>query len=93
MPQAVADLESIFAFVARDSEHYAALLVEGLVASVGRLGDFPQSGRAVPERQGTNLREVIDPPYRIVYCVAGAKVHILTVFRSSRMLPPIPTPR
>lgn len=90
MPQAFADLASIRDFIARDSEHYAALLVERLVASVDRLENFPLSGRKVPERPDEDLREIIHTPYRIVYRVVGSEAHILTVFRASRMFREIP---
>lgn len=43
-PQAVQDVEAIRAHVARDSVHYADLVVERLVAAVERLQDHPRSG-------------------------------------------------
>ena len=58
-PQAVEDVEAIRSFVARDSEHYANLLVERLVAAVDRLGSFPLSGWVVPEVGDESLREVV----------------------------------
>ena len=36
-PQAIEDVEAIRAYVARDSPHYANLVVERIVAAVGRL--------------------------------------------------------
>lgn len=54
--QAVEDVEAIKAYVARDSEHYAVLLAERLVAAVARLQRFPQSGRVVPEVGDDSLR-------------------------------------
>jgi len=44
------------------------------------------SGRQVPERQRDDLRELIKPPYRIVYRV-GEVVKILRIFRASRLFP------
>ena len=38
-----------------------------LVAAVGRLREFPESGRVVPERNTPEIREVIVQPYRVVY--------------------------
>ena len=43
-------------------------------------------GRHVPERPREDLRELIKPPYRIVYRV-GEAIKILTIFRASRLLP------
>ncbi len=43
-------------------------------------------GRHVPENPRDDLREVIKPPYRIVYRT-GEVVKILTIFRGSRLFP------
>ena len=86
-PQAIRDVEAIRAFIAQDSSAYAQLIVGRLVAAVDRLQDFPESGRIVPERQNPAIREVIVPPYRLVYRLRGGLVEIATVFRSSRQVP------
>lgn len=57
--QAVADLEAIRDYVARDSVRYATLLVEHLIASLDRVTLFPEIGRIVPEYQRPDLREPI----------------------------------
>jgi toxin ParE1/3/4 len=64
-PQAVDDVEAIRSYVARDSENYANLLVERIVAAVDRLETFPLSGRVVPEAGDESLREVVYGNYRI----------------------------
>jgi len=45
--EAVEDVEAITPYVARDSVRYASLLAERVVAAVGRLESFPESGRVV----------------------------------------------
>ena len=65
-PQAIQDVEAIRAHVARDSAHYADLVVERIVAAVERLPDNPRSGRIVPELGDESIREVIHGNYRIV---------------------------
>ena len=85
-PQAVEDVEAIRSFVARDSEHYANLLVERIVAAVDRLASFPLSGRVVPEVGNESLREVVYGHYRIVCRVKPEVVEIVTVFHSARLL-------
>ena len=85
-PQAVEDVEAIRSFVARDSELYANLLVERIVAAVDRLDSFPFSGRVVPEVGDESLREVVYGNYRIVYRVKPEVVEIVTVFHSARLL-------
>jgi len=84
-PQALRDLESIRDLIAQDSPLYAGLVVQRLVASVERLGVFPESGRIVPEVRRPDVREVIRSPYRIVYRLREDVVEITTVFRSSRL--------
>lgn len=85
-PQAADDLEAIYDFIARDSPHYAQLTVEEIIAAIDRLEQFPLMGRSVPESSQEYLRELIKPPYRIVYRV-GEVVKILTIFRASRLFP------
>ena len=85
--QAVEDVEAIWKFIANDSDAYANLVVARLLESVERLENFPRSGRIVPDLSDPQLREIIEPPYRIVYRVLDEAVEILTVFRASRLLP------
>jgi plasmid stabilization system protein ParE len=85
--EAEADLEAIHAYIARSSPRYAAIVGGRLIDSVTRLGDFPDSGRMVPELGDPQVREVIEGAYRIVYERQPTRVEILTVFRGSRMFP------
>lgn len=88
--QAASDLESIQAYIGRDSPQYAALTIERLIATVERAGDFPLSGRVVPEYGDQLVREILWRSYRIVYRVRGTSVDIVTVFHGSMMLFPGP---
>ncbi len=85
--ESVRDLEEIHDFIARNSPRYAAAVAERLVAAVGRLERFPESGRVVPELDEPQVREVIHGSYRIVYELRGELVEVLTVFRASRLFP------
>ena len=86
-PSALHDLESIRAYVAEDSVRYAELVIGRIISSVERLGNFPESGRVVPELNRPDIREVIVNPYRVVYRYRAGTVEIATVFRASRLLP------
>ncbi len=66
-PQAANDLQSIYDFIARDSPYYARLIVEDILARIDGLERFPLMGRHLPERPRDDIRELIKPPYRIVY--------------------------
>jgi toxin ParE1/3/4 len=65
----------------------ARLVVTRLVAAVRRLGDYPLSGRVVPELGRPTIREVIDGSYRIVYRVTPDAVQILAVVHATRRFP------
>jgi plasmid stabilization system protein ParE len=86
-PQAIRDVEAVRSFIAQDSPMYADLVARRLVAAVERLQFFPESGRIVPERQDSEIREVIVTPYRIVYRLRRGAVEVVTVFRGSREFP------
>lgn len=44
-------------------------------------------GRTVPEFDRPLLRELIHPPFRIVYRLEPKRVRIVRVWRSERLLP------
>lgn len=84
---AVADLEDIIVWHAdRQVPEVGKRLVGEVVARVEHLADFPESGRVVPEFELTNLREIFHPPFRIVYRVDPARIRIVRVWRSERLL-------
>ncbi len=85
---AVAQLLAIFERIANDSEIYALQVAERLTSRTEQLAAFPHSGRAVPEYEGQNIREVIESPYRIIYKVDADQVNVLAVVHGQQMLPP-----
>jgi len=52
-------VEEIAVYIARDDRDAAARWTEQLFVAVGRLVDFPQSGRVVPELGARDIRELI----------------------------------
>ena len=86
--QARSDLAAIRAFISQDSSRYASVIVSQLIAATDRLIPFPESGRAVPEFESPLVREVVHPPYRIVYRLVGDdQIHILTIHHGSQKFP------
>ena len=86
--QARADLAAIRAFISQDSPHYASVIISRLIAATDRLASFPESGRAVPEFENPLVREVVHPPYRIIYRLVGVdEIHVLTVHHASQSFP------
>jgi plasmid stabilization system protein ParE len=81
------DLEGIRAWY-RDQQvpDVGNKLLGEIVSQVERLADFPESGRIVPEFGIANLREIIHPPFRIVYRLDSHKIRIIRVWRSERSL-------
>jgi toxin ParE1/3/4 len=61
-------------------------LIREVLREVERLAEFPESGRVVPEFGMAHLREIIDPPFPIVYRVNRNIVRIVRVWRSERLL-------
>jgi len=84
---AVKDLEGIRQWY--EDQHVPDVgerLLREVVDQVERLADFPKSGRIVPEFGVTQLREIIHPPFRIVYRLDDDRVRIVRVWRSERQL-------
>ena len=83
---ALADLEAIGDFIARDNPVAAERMVVGLVASVDALRDHPNLGR--PGRlTGTRELVVSGTPYLVPYRVLGDDVEVLAVFHGARRWP------
>jgi plasmid stabilization system protein ParE len=87
-PQAADDLDAIAQFIAKDSPHFASLFVANVLDAVGRIGEFPESGRIVPEIGERTIRETILGSYRVIYRCRAAAVEILTVYHGARLLDP-----
>ena len=82
---AIADLEAIHDYIARDSPHYATHFVQRLIAGADPLADFPRLGRVVPEGDGRH-REVGLAPYRILYRAEAEEILIVAVIHGARDL-------
>jgi plasmid stabilization system protein ParE len=88
-PQGATDLEAIRTYIERDSPYYAQLMMERILDRVDQLEMFPFSGRVVPEVDRSDVRELIERPFRIVYRWQEELIWILTIFHSSRQFPEI----
>ena len=63
-----------------------ARVVAEVFRRVQALAGHPELGRAVPEFDQPFLRELIHPPFRIVYRRDPERVRIVRVWRSERLL-------
>lgn len=83
----MADLESIHSWYGEQGvPEVGARLVIDIIARIERLEDHPDIGRIVPEFGQDDLREIIYPPFRIVYRRDPLSVRIMRVWRSERQL-------
>jgi toxin ParE1/3/4 len=83
---AVTDLESLYRYIARDSEFYAQAIASEILQAVDRLEKFPLSGRMVPEMGDKRIREVLIKNYRVIYNLTKTKITILTIVHGARDL-------
>ena len=84
---AYSDLESIKLYYEEEGvPHIGIKFIEDVVGHVQVLVTNPDIGRVVPEFGEKGIRELIHPPFRIVYLREDDCVHVIRVWRSERLL-------
>ncbi|MBK1724505.1 type II toxin-antitoxin system RelE/ParE family toxin [Thiocystis violacea] len=84
---ALGDLAGIQAWYATEGvPEVGDRLVAEIFQRVEALADHPDLGRMVPEFGQAFLRELIHPPFRIVYRRDPQQVRVVRVWRSERLL-------
>lgn len=84
---AVLDMEEIRGYYAdQDLPEVGVRFLLEIIDLIEGLGVHPDRGRVVPEFEQTFLRELIHPPFRIVYRRGADKIEIVRVWRSERLL-------
>ena len=84
---ALSDLEELAAWYTEQGRpETGAGTVADILSQLERLADFPDLGRVVPEFSHPLLRELVRPPFRVVYRREPEAVRILRVWRSERLL-------
>jgi len=63
-----------------------------IIKHIETLPTNPEIGRKVPEFNEKNIRELIHPPFRIVYLNEEKVIHVIRVWRSERLLNLTDTP-
>lgn len=81
---ALRELETSLDFIAQDNPDAAERLASAVYRAVTRLERFPASGRMVPELEDPEIREVIHPPFRVIYQQGPEWVDVLAVIRSEQ---------
>jgi plasmid stabilization system protein ParE len=88
-PRALADLEGICEYIARDSERYAKFFAQRAVALIESIPAHPLLGSVVPEYGQADLRERRLQSYRIVYRLTPERIEIVAIVHGARLLPDV----
>ena len=84
---AIFDLEDVIEFYKEQKiPHIGERLVGEIFKEIELLSEQPDMGGLVPEFNLQYLRELIRPPFRIVYRRDQDKIRIARVWRSERLL-------
>ena len=84
---ALVDLESMRSWYAEQAvPEVGERLLREIIESIEALAEHPEMGRIVPEFEQPFLRELIRPPFRIVYRRDPKYVRVVRVWRSERLL-------
>lgn len=87
LPQAVRNLDAQLAYIGDHNPVAAIEMGDAIEAFVGRLADFPESGR--PGRvPGTRELVVMGTPFIVVYRIEPAALVILRVLHGAQRWPP-----
>lgn len=91
--QARDDVQAVVLFIARDNPQVAESFGYRLMSKVDVLAQYPEFGRVVPEENDKNVREIIFPPYRIIYQVLRERdvIAIARIWHGARGEPDIPS--
>ncbi len=76
------DLKRIIEYIAQDGPANALKILKKIKQKASSLNTLPERGRIVPELQDQDIliyRELIIPPWRIIYRISETKVYVLSV--------------
>ena len=81
----VVELKDIYDYIAIDSKRYTKNQIDRIIARTLVLKAMPESGRIVPELENSEIRELFEGNYRIVYRIKTKDyIEILTIHHTSR---------
>ncbi len=79
------DLKEIIEYISVDNPHNALNILRKIKKKASSLYTLPERGRIVPELQDQGIlhyRELIAPPWRLIYRIAEQKIFVLSVIDS-----------
>lgn len=84
---AYGDLEEIKEYYEEEGvPHAGERFIKSIIDHIQTLIDNPGIGRVVPEFGVERIRELIHPPFRVVYLRELDSIHVVRVWRSERLL-------
>jgi len=89
--EAIADLRQLVSFISRDNPIAAVKLGEAIIQKSMILAGYPRFGRRLQKLQKDTLRELIIPPYRLIYEIDNAAqvVYVRVLWHGARQEPEI----
>jgi len=78
------DLQSIAAYIERDSPRYAVAVVDKIITLTRSLPAQPYMGRVVPEFGRKDIRERFVFSYRVVYRVTAEAIVVVNIIHGRR---------
>jgi toxin ParE1/3/4 len=87
--EAISDLRQLVAFISNDNPRAAIKLGETLIHKSMLLATQPRLGRMLRELRKDTLRELIIPPYRLIYEIddAAPAVYVRVLWHGARQEP------
>jgi len=79
------DLVNIIEYITHDSHSQALKILRKIKEKTSSLFHSPERGRIVPELQEQGIfqyRELIIPPWRVIYRISGKDIYVLSVHDS-----------
>ncbi len=84
--EALEDIESIAAYIEKDSPFYAKSIVTKFFEKAEIIKEFIELGRIVPELNDSSIREVFVYSYRLIYRIDSNKILFVAVIHGKRLL-------
>jgi toxin ParE1/3/4 len=87
--EAIADLRQLVAYISRDKPSAAVRLGEEIIRKSMLLGSHPRIGRVFRELNSDTTRELVIPPYRLVYEIddIASVVYVTVLWHGARQEP------
>ena len=84
---AVDHLVNIYEYISLNSPTYGKRMADKITRRSEQIAAHPLSGRKVPEYEAEDIRELIEKPYRIIYCIKEDQIDVLAVIHGAQLLP------